>query len=74
MVNRVLATMLVVVAIAGGAVVGGLWLLPLGEADASGHSATRSFSETSVAPGDTVTVTIVARDYGDVGQNCGDRP
>ena len=39
-----------------------------GDADASGHSATRSFSPSSVAPGETVTVTIVARDYGDLGR------
>ena len=37
-------------------------------AQGTGHSATRSFSAASVAPGDTVTVTIVARDYGDLGR------
>ena len=66
MVNRVLA-FLMVVAVAGVAL-GSLWLLAPGHADASGHSATRSFSSTSVAPGGTVTVTIAARDYGGFGE------
>ena len=66
MVNRVLA-FLVVVAVAGVAL-GSLWLSAPGDADASGHSATRSFSSSSVAPGVTVTVTIVARDYGKLGR------
>ena len=66
MVNRVLAFMMVV-AVAGVAL-GSLWLSAPGDADASGHSATRSFSSTSVSPGETVTVTIVARDYGNLGR------
>ena len=66
MTNRVLA-LLVVVTIVGVAL-GSQWLLPQGRADASGHSATRSFSENSVAPGETVTVTIAANNYGRVGR------
>ena len=66
MVNRVLA-LLVVVAVAGVAL-GSLWLSAPGHADASGHSATRLFSSASVSPGETVTVTIVARDYGNLGR------
>ena len=61
MVNRMLALLMVV------AVVGVALNIPL-SVDASGHSAERSFSETTVAPGDTVTVTIVARDYGMLGR------
>ena len=56
-----------VVAVAGVAL-GSLWLSAPGSADASSHSATRSFSSSSVAPGETVTVTIVARDYGNLGR------
>ena len=66
MANKVLA-LLVVVAVAGVAL-GSLWLVAPGDVDASGHSAMRSFSSSSVAPGDTVTVTIVARDYGNLGR------
>ena len=66
MVNRVLA-LLVVVAVAGVAL-GSLWLLDPGDADASGHSATRSFSATSVDPGEEITVTILADNYGDLGR------
>ena len=66
MAKKVLA-LLMVVAVAGVAL-GSLWLSAPGEADASGHSATRAFSSTSVAPGETVTVTIVARDYGNLGR------
>ena len=66
MANKVLA-LLMVVAVAGVAL-GSLWLMAPGDADASGHSATRSFSATSVDPGGTVTVTIVARDYGRLGR------
>ena len=65
LVNKVLV-LLVIAAVAGAAL--GLWLLPPGDADASGHSATRSFSPTTVAPGDTVTVTIVASNFGGVGK------
>ena len=66
MANKVLA-LLVVVAVAGVAL-GSLWLVAPGDVDASGHSAMRSFSPSSVAPGETVTVTIVARDYGNLGR------
>ena len=66
MANKVLA-LLIVVAVAG-VVLGSLWLSAPGSADASTHSATRSISPTLVDPGDTVTVTIVARDYGRVGR------
>ena len=64
--NKVLA-LLVVVAVAGVAL-GSLWLSAPGDADASGHSATRSFSSPSVAPGGTVTVTIRADNYGRLGR------
>ena len=66
LVNRVLV--LLVIAAVAGAALGGLWLLPPGDADASGHSANRSFSKTSVAPGETVTVRVTAMDYGRVGR------
>ena len=66
MANKVLV-LLVVAAVAATAL-GGLWLLPSDHADASGHSATRTFSATEVAPGETVTVTIVANGYGDLGR------
>ncbi len=39
-------------------------LSQLGSADASGHSATRSFASPSVAPSGRIEVTITARDYG----------
>ena len=44
----------------------GLW--PSGQADASTHSATRTLSAPSVAPGDEITVTIRASGYGGFGQ------
>ena len=66
MANKVLA-LLMVVAVAGVAL-GSLWLSAPGDADASGHSATRSFSSSSVAPGEEITVTISAQDYGAFGQ------
>ena len=62
LINKVLA--LLVIAAVAGVALGGLWLVPSGNVYADNHSATRSFSPTSVAPGETVTVTIVARDYG----------
>ena len=65
MVRKALA-LLVAVAVVGialGAV--GLWIPGL--VGAHGHSATRSFSETSVPGGGELTVTIVARDYGSIG-------
>ena len=64
--HRVLA--LLVVAAVAGVTLGSLWLLPPRDAAASGHSATRSFSATSVDPGETVTVTIMAENYGRVGR------
>ena len=66
LVNKVLV--LLVIAAVAGAAFGGLWLLPPGDAYASNHSATRSFSTTSVAPGETVTVTIQANNYGSLGR------
>ncbi len=44
----------------------GLW--PSGQAGASGHSATRSFSPTTAAAGEEITVTITAAGYGSFGQ------
>ena len=70
MANKVLA-LLMVVAVAGVAL-GSLWLSAPGSADASTHSATRSFSSSSVAPGETVTVTISAEGLRWVGTDCGD--
>ena len=64
--KKVLA-FLMVIAVAGVAL-GSLWLSAPGEADASGHSATRSISPTVVDPGDAVTVTIIANNYGRVGR------
>ena len=66
MANKVLA-LLMVVAVAGVAL-GSLWLSAPGSADASTHSATRSISPTLVDPGDTVTVTITAINYGRLGR------
>ena len=64
--NKVLA-LLMVVAVAGVAL-GSLWLLTPGDVDASGHSATRSFSSSSVYPGEEITVTIRADNYGGLGR------
>ena len=64
--KKVLA-FLMVVAVAGVAL-GSLWLSAPGDADASGHSATRSFSSSSVGPGEEITVTILADNYGGFGQ------
>ena len=64
--NKVLA-LLMVVAVAGVAL-GSLWLLTPGDVDASGHSATRSFSSSSVDPGEEITVTIRADNYGGLGR------
>ena len=73
LVTKVLA--LLVIAAVAGAALGGLWLLPPGDVYASSHSATRSFSATSVAPGDTVTVTITASgDFGRIGRVVDDVP
>ena len=66
LVTKVLA--LLVIAAVAGVALGGLWLLPPGDVYASNHSATRSFSTTSVAPGETVTVTIRADNYGRLGR------
>ena len=52
--------------ILGLALVVGLW--PSGQADASGHSATRSFAPSSVAPGGEITVTINATNLDTAGQ------
>ena len=65
--SKKMLALLMVVAVAGVAL-GSLWLSAPGEADASGHSATRSFSSSSVAPGETVTVTIRADNYGRLGR------
>ena len=61
--NKVLA-LLIVVAIATGC----LWPLTPGDVDASGHSATRSFSSSSVDPGEEIRVTIHADNYGGLGR------
>ena len=64
--KKVLA-FLMVVAVAGVAL-GSLWLSAPGDADASTHSATRSFSPSSVGPGEEITVTISADNYGGFGR------
>ena len=64
--NKVLV--LLVIAAVAGVTLGGLRLAAPEGVRASEHSATRSFSATSVDPGDTVTVTIVAENYGDLGR------
>ena len=61
---RVLAVSGVAVAVA----LGLIGLLQMGPVDASRHSAERSFSDTSVAPGDEVVVTITASGFGLGGQ------
>ena len=65
LVNKVLV--LLAIAAVAGAALGGLWLLPLGDAYASGHNASRSMPA-SVAPGGTVTVTISASNFGGLGK------
>ena len=65
--SKTVLAFLMVVAVAGVAL-GSLWLSAPGDADASGHSATRSFSSSSVDPGETVTVTIRADNYGGLGR------
>ena len=73
LITKVLA--LLVIAAVAGVALGGLWLAPTGDVYADNHSATRSFSATSVMPGDTVTVTITARgDYGRIGRVVDDVP
>ena len=52
--------------ILGLALLVGLW--PSGQADASGHSATRSFAPSSVARGGEITVTINAANLDSFGQ------
>ena len=52
--------------ILGLALLVGLW--PSGQAGASGHSATRSFAPSSVAPGGEITVTINAANLDSFGQ------
>ena len=65
LVRKALALLMVVavVGVALGAV--GLWIPGL--VGAHGHSATRSFSATSVPAGGDLTVTIVARGFGSIG-------
>ena len=62
----VLPPLLLISAVVGLALVIGFW--PSGQADASGHSATRSLSSSAVAPGDEITVTINAVNLGSFGQ------
>ena len=65
--NKVLV--LLVIATVAGVTLGGLWLAAPEDVRAqSGPSATRSFSATSVAPGETVTVTITATNANGFGQ------
>ena len=66
MVTKVLAPLLVVAVIAGAAF--GVELLRPSTIEATGHSATRSFSETSVAAGAQLEVTITVADYGRFGR------
>ena len=65
MVRKALA-LLLVVAVVGGAL-GGVGLLWPSRADADQHSATRTFSSMSVAPGGELAVTITASGYGSFG-------
>ena len=51
-----------------GMAVGGVGLLRSGGAEASGHSAVRTFADTWVAPGGQLDVTITVQDYGTFGQ------
>ena len=62
----ILSPLLLATVALGLALVVGLW--PSGQADASGHSATRFLSPSSVAPGGEITVTIDATNLGDFGQ------
>ena len=59
----ILSPLLLATVAVGLALVVGLW--PSGQADASGHSATRSLSASSVAPGGEITVTINATNLAD---------
>jgi protein-disulfide isomerase len=61
-----LVPLLVVAVIAGAAV--GIELLRPSTIEATGHSATRAFSDTSVLPGGQLEVTITAADYGGFGR------
>ncbi|MCY3886916.1 MAG: hypothetical protein OXG19_04310, partial [Chloroflexi bacterium] len=63
--NKSVALLAMVVAVAGLSLYA---LLPSQEVAASGHTATRSFSAAEVAPGGTVTVTVTANNYGDLGR------
>ena len=65
--SKTVLALLMVVAVAGVAL-GSLWLSAPGDADASNHSAIRSISPMLVDPGDTVTVIIIANNYGRVGR------
>ena len=60
--------LLLATVVVGLALVIGLSVWPSGQTDASGHSAIRSFSASSVAPAGEITVTISAANYGDFGQ------
>ena len=60
--------LLLATVVVGLALVIGLSVWPSGQTDASGHSGTRSFSPSSVAPAGEITVTISAANYGDFGQ------
>ena len=66
MANKVLGFFMVV-AVAGVAL-GSLWLSTPGDADASEHSATRSFSSSSVAPGEEITVAITVTNVEEMGE------
>ena len=60
--------LLLATVVVGLALVIGLSVWPSGQTDASGHSAIRSFSASSVAPAGEITVTISAANYGGFGQ------
>jgi hypothetical protein len=66
LVTKALVPLLVVAVIAGAAV--GIELLRPSTIEATGHSATRAFSDTSVLPGGQLEVTITAADYGGFGR------
>ena len=69
--HKAAALLAVVVAVAGLSV---YQLLPSQDVAASGHTAQRSFSATEVAPGQTVTVSITADNYGRLGRIVEDDP
>ena len=63
---KILPSLLVAIVVVGLALAIGLW--PSGQADASGHGATRSLSSSSVAPEGEITVTINASNLDGFGQ------